>query len=322
MKETIIKCFKNLISLIIIVGLAFYLWKNWDTFYATVNASWYQILGLVFCIVMTWLINCLQSFLLYRHLGINVKFWENFIIQIAAMMGNYLPMRLGSLLRMRYFKKIYGLEYIKFVGVSGVRILIILLYCVVLSSIGLIGLKLPQYIFLWIPLGILNTLIVIVIGSRLIKLSYRLDLKNKFIKTKIYEFLTAFEIIRLRPILFCQISGLVIMQFVTLAYRLRISFDIINVELSPWVLLILAPATGLIQFLTLTPGNLGLREWLIGVLSHVSGYNFSSGIFAGSVDRAILMMCTIVLGSGPLVYVWNRATRHTSSKMNGNTAID
>ena len=310
MNEAIIKCFKNLISVFIIAGLAYYLWENWDTFYATFDASWSQIMGLVSCIIMTWLINCLQSFLLYRHAGINVKFWENFIIQIAAIMGNYLPMRLGSLIKMRYFKKVYGLEYIKFVGVAGTRILIILLYCTVLSSIGLIGLKLPQYVFLWILLGILNTLIVIVIGSRLIKLSYRLDLKNKFIKTKIYEFLTAFEIIRSRPILFCQMSGLVMMQFATLAYRLSISFDIINVELSPWVLLILAPTTSLIQFLILTPGNLGLREWVIGVLSYLSGYNFSSGIFAGSVDRAILMMCTFILGSGPLVYVWIRATRN------------
>jgi uncharacterized membrane protein YbhN (UPF0104 family) len=322
MNEAIIKWLKNLISLIIIAGLAYYLWENWDTFYATFNASWYQIMGLVSCIIMTWLINCLQSFLLYRHAGINIKFGENFIIQIAAMMGNYLPMRLGSLIKMRYFKKVYGLEYIKFVGVAGVRILIILLYCVVLSSIGLIGLKLPQYFLVWILLGIFNTLIIIVIGSSLIKLLYRLKLKNEFIKTKVHEFLTTFEIIRSRPILFCQMSGLVMMQFVTLAYRLSISFDIINVELSPWVLLIIAPTTSLIQFLSLTPGNLGLREWLIGVLAHVSGYNFSSGIFAGSVDRAILMLCTFIMGSGPLVYVWIRATRHTSSKMNGNTAID
>lgn len=310
MNEAIIKCFKNLISVFIIAGLAYYLWENWDTFYATFDASWSQIMGLVSCIIMTWLINCLQSFLLYRHAGINVKFWENFIIQIAAIMGNYLPMRLGSLIKMRYFKKVYGLEYIKFVGVAGIRILIILMYCTVLSSIGLIGLKLPQYVFVWILLGILNTIIFIVIGSKLIKLSYRLDLKNKFIKTKIYEFLTAFEIIRSRPILFCQMSGLVMMQFATLAYRLSISFDIINVELSPWVLLILAPTTSIIQFLILTPGNLGLREWLIGVISYISGYNFSSGIFAGSVDRAILMMCTFILGSGPLVYVWIRATRN------------
>ena len=310
MNEVIIKCFKNLISVFIIAGFAYYLWGNWDTFYATFDASWYQIMGLVSCILMTWLINCLQSFLLYRHAGINIKFWENFIIQIAAIMGNYLPMRLGSLIKMRYFKKVYGLEYLKFIGVAGIRILIILLYCTVLSSIGLIGLKLPQYVIVWILLGILNTLIVIVIGSRLIKRLYRLDLKNKFIKTKIYEFTTAFEIIRSRPILFCQMSGLVMMQFATLAYRLSISFDIINVELSPWVLLILAPTTSLIQFLILTPGNLGLREWLIGALSYLSGYNFSSGIFAGSVDRAILMMCTFILGSGPLVYVWIRATRN------------
>ena len=299
---------KNLISLSIIAGLAFYFWKNWDIFYAKFNASWHQILGLVFCIVMTWLINCLQSLLLYRHLGIKVAFWENFVVQIAAIIGNYLPMRFGTLLRMRYFKKVYGMEYIKFVGVSGVRILIILMYCVILSSIGLIGLKFPQYFYVWISLGVLYTLIVTFIGSRLLKLSFRLEPRNKFLKTKIYEFMAAFEIIESRHTLFWQMSGLVIIQFVLLAYRLSISFDIINVKLSVWVLVILAPTTSLIQFLILTPGNLGLREWLIGVLSHVSGYNFSSGIFAGSVDRAILMMCTIILGIGPLVYVWLKTT--------------
>lgn len=74
--------------------------------------------------------------------------------------------------------------------------------------------------------------------------------------------------------------------------------------------------TTLISFLSLTPGNLGLREWAIGIISFASGVDFHNGIFAGTLDRAILMAITFILGSGSLAYVWNRIET-AESNVNG-----
>lgn len=39
------------------------------------------------------------------------------------------------------------------------------------------------------------------------------------------------------------------------------------------------------------------------------GHFGSNGIFAETVDRAILMACTFIFGSGSLAYVWFRISR-------------
>lgn len=303
------KFVKNIVSLAIVAGLGYYLFRNWDTFQAAFDASWYHILGLVFCVLTTWLLNCLQSLLLLRQIGVMVGFWENMMLQLGMVLGNHLPMRLGSLIRMRYFKRVHGLEYMQFVGIAGVRSVVILLYSAILGSIGLIGLKLSEYSLIWALFGAILFVLLITLGSYLIKLFQERQPKNAFLRNRLSEFLTAFEIIQRRPILFWQISGLVLMQFATFCMRLSISFDAIHVDLSPWVLLIMAPTTTLISFLSLTPGNLGLREWMIGVISLASGNDFSSGIFAGTVDRAVLLACTFIFGPAPLVFIWIRTTR-------------
>ena len=99
------------------------------------------------------------------------------------------------------------------------------------------------------------------------------------------------------------------LQFVILGLRLRLSFAAVNVELTATVLLVLAPTITLISFLSLTPGNLGLREWAVGAITLALGLDFNSGIFAATVDRAVLLVSTFVLGPGPLAYVWHRTIR-------------
>jgi hypothetical protein len=95
-------------------------------------------------------------------------------------------------------------------------------------------------------------------------------------------------------------------QFTALSIRIFVSFDAIQVPLSPWVLLLLAPVVTLLSFLTVTPGNLALREWIIGFLSLAAGYPFDSGVFAGTLDRAVMMGCTFFFGVFPSAWVWLR----------------
>ena len=311
MNVTIKTFVRNFISVIIIAGLGYYLWTHWDIFYAALDASWHHILGLVLCIILTFMLNSCQVLLLFRKLGVKIGFWENVFVLIAMILGNHLPMRAGSLIRMRYFKKVHGLEYVKFTSTIAVRTLILLSTTGFLGCIGMIGLKLSGSPFNVVLLCILISMVVISLTVCLIPAPKIVKPKNVFLKVW-SDFLTGFDTIQSHPTLLLQIVGLVLMQFAVLAIRLYISFDAIQVELSPWIFLILAPMTSLISFLSLTPGNLGLREWAIGIISLASGVDFSSGIFAGTLDRAVLMACTFIFGSGSLVYVWIRIKNATS----------
>jgi uncharacterized membrane protein YbhN (UPF0104 family) len=322
LNEVVKRTFSGFFSILVIGGLGYYIWKNREAFHATLNASWYHIGGLTFFILMTWLINCLQSHLLLRNLGIKIGFRENLVLQMATILANNLPMRVGTILRMRYFNKLYGLAYSRFIGLTGVRVSLILFYSAVFSSIGLIGLNLSKYSWIWVILGSLVALIFVISGFGLITLIQRVEVKNQFIKKQISGFFAVFEMLKTRPTLFWQLSALILLHFVTLALRFGISFDCIHVKFSPWSLFILAPMTTLVSFVSITPGNLGLREWMIGFFSLASGIDFDSGIFAGTIDRAILMICTFLFGSIPLVYIWIKSMRPNSSPFPGDGPIE
>ena len=305
MSLTFKKVVRNLISIFIIAGLVYYVWKHWEIFNTTLDASWHHICGLVACIFIMWILNSIQVLLLLRQFGVKIGFWENMSLLIAMALGNYLPMRMGSLLRMQYLKQVHGLQYIKFGGIMAIRTLILFISTGILGCIGLVGLRLSGFPFNVYLLCVFISMVIISLGTCLIPVP-RAEKSDNFLLKLWSDLLSAFETIQSRPFLFCQVLGLILLQFTVLAIRLSITFDAIQVELSPWILLLLAPMTTLVSFLSLTPGSLGVREWAIGIISLASGIDFSSGIFAGTLDRAILMACTFIFGFASLAYVWFR----------------
>ena len=83
---------------------------------------------------------------------------------------------------------------------------------------------------------------------------------------------------------------------------------------SPWIFLLIAPLVSILGLLALLPGgNIGLREGIIGYVTMVSGYDFNSGFFGGTIDRAILLCLTFLFGTISVIYIWFRTKRVEST---------
>jgi uncharacterized protein (TIRG00374 family) len=296
---------RNIISIGFIVGLGYYLWKHWGVFYTAFDASWHHALSISVCMILSWMINSCQILLILKKMGFNIGFWENLYLFVAAALGNYLPMRMGTLLRARYLKKLHGVHYITFTGMVGIRTLIFLASTGILGCIGMAGLKLSGTKINLAFLTIFICMAVFSLGLCLMRKPKMNNAKNSYIKAW-SDFLTGFEAVWSSPIFLFQNIALVFLQYFLLAIRLFVVFDTFQIELSVWALIILAPTTTLITFVSLTPGSLGVREWAIGAISVLSGIDFQGGIFAGTIDRAVLMACTFIFGSFSLLYIWIR----------------
>ena len=72
------------------------------------------------------------------------------------------------------------------------------------------------------------------------------------------------------------------------------------------VVLLLAPLAALANFAALTPGALGLREAVMGYAMHAVGESFSSGIYLGTMDRAVLLALVTLTGGPSFLWVWSR----------------
>jgi uncharacterized membrane protein YbhN (UPF0104 family) len=320
MRRIIFASLRGLLSFALVAWLAYYLYTNWDLFSASADASRYQLAALTVCVLATWVINSLQVLLLLRMEQVRVGFWENLLVQTATLLGNYVPMRIGTILRFRYFKKVHGLEYTRLGGIAGLRLMLLVSCAGLLGLFGLPGLMMSGghqvNLLLW-PLFI--GMLCVPAATYLFAVR-RLRLPGGRAGKLLGRFLSGFVSIRQQPRIAAFVLILLLCQFVLLSVRLHISFEVMGIPLSPWALLLLAPTATLMAFLTLTPGNLGLREWIIGVISVAAGYQFDGAVFAGVVDRAVLMGVTLVFGAVGLSYLLLRLGRSSDSRQTAHDA--
>ena len=300
---------KHIISLVIIGGLIYFLYENWDSFKSIANVTWQHIVALVACILLTWIVNSVQLLYLFRMQNIKISFWENLIIQTATILANYLPMRIGTIIRFQYFKKVHGIEYSRFGGIVVLRTLILIFATGLFGMVGLLGLyidtKQLNFLFLF---SFILMLFLPMLAYFIPKPGLSDNPEKKLHKLR-KNLTLGFILIHSKHKLVVVIMLLLIIQFILLALRLYISFDVLQIELSIWLFLLLAPVSTLLAFITITPGNLGLREWIIGGVSVAAGYDFNNAIFAGSIDRVALISCTFLFGSFSAFYVWYKMNK-------------
>lgn len=291
-----------------------------ETIISILDISISGILLLVIGVILTLFVNSTQTFLLLRAEGKIIGYWENFMLLTASMMANYLPMKVGTIIRMRYLKAVYGLRYARFGSLMGIRVVILVYATGVLGIVGTVGLWISEY-FLSIELIVIfgSLLIISILATFVSKLKFK-NHKNFFLRTWT-DFSQGFELIKNNAFLTLQIIILTLLYFCILGFRIYLTFDMIHIQLSPWVLLVIAPVTALMTFLSITPGSMGIKEAVIGALAMATGYNFESGLFAGTFDRAIFLAVLFFLGTSGIIYVWIRLRRAEADKKENQTRV-
>ena len=263
-------------------------------------------------VLATWMVNSLQTLLPLRELGVRVGFWENLLLSVAAGFGNYLPMRAGTLLRMQYIKSVHGMAYLRYGGVLGARSLMLLWVAGAVGLSGALAMTLsrhpvPQQVFFLFG-GILAA------GVAPFVIPLRLLLPSRGLIGRVGAELSAgIRLVRQNRRMTAWYVGLVVVQFGILTARLAVAFDAIQQRPSAWIYCFLSPVATILSFINITPGNLGLREWAVGLLSAGMGIDYTAGIFAASVDRAVLVAMTFSAGALAMALVSMRLGRHADA---------
>jgi uncharacterized protein (TIRG00374 family) len=224
---------------------------------------------------------------------------------VAAMLGNYLPGKFGTLVRMTYFKKVYGLNFSQFGGIIGSRLLALFFQTAIWGILAILfqekSLTIDSKYLLFCFVSMLLISLVFYFMPK-----FQFKEESNRIKRSFNNFMQGFNELRNRKIVFLKIMVLIFIQLCIVAARLNIVFDIMNINVSVSNLLLMAPVTTLVSFVNITPGSLGIREWMLGVISVATGINFKVGIFACTIDSVILMLCTFLFGTIALTYVFFR----------------
>ena len=283
-----------------------FLWHNQPSLQAAKDISTSDTAALGMLIILGWLSTSSQNFVLFKLIKLRIGFFECFFLTLAATFGNYLPMRPGTLIRAHYMKNVHQLQYAEFASIFSVRFFLALL------ASGVCGLA----AMLSLTSSIQNSLPLLLVFLTMIcvpSLAYAWKqgganpepshpgFWNKYI--------ASIEMLKSRPSTTFICLALIILQLLFLSYRFEIAARVLGNDMGLAVVMILVSLANIANITAITPGGLGIRETLMGYATLVTGTNFTIGVMIGSVDRALLLIMTALLGGISFLRIWLNLNR-------------
>ncbi len=261
-----------------------------------------HVWGIVICVVLAAALNAMQMSLAFGAAKFTVGNLEIWILQNSITLLNYLPLRAGTAIRFVYLRRLHKIEFSRLAGIIAIRNVLL---CLAAGAFGLLGLGLAEGVsspWLWlIYLGMSGLMVAGYLCSRL-DVSFGVSRLGKIFEI----FMRGFGSLASHPILSLAIFVLIALQFSVLGGRLWLAFDAAGERVDLSTLLLLAPAATVLSIIAITPGNMGLREWIIGLLSAAMGNDLAFGMLAIALDRIVLILVTLALGLPSTWYVWKR----------------
>jgi hypothetical protein len=296
------------VTVVLILYVIWFLVDRREVFSQRFSGSVWHAVLIGLGVIATWMVNSVQTLLPLRELGVRVGFWENTLLTAAAGFGNYLPMRAGSVMRLHYIKALHGVGYLQYGGILGVRALLLLWGA---GAVGMFGCAVLFLSGRPVRLGVF-LLFGGILAAGVVPFALpfgRLLPSSGLLGRAAHELTRAIALMHQNRWMTWRYLGLVGIQFSILTGRLAVAFDAMRQWPTPWSYCLLSPIATILSFVNITPGNLGLREWVIGLVTSGTGIEYAVGIFAASVDRVVSIVLTFAFGGIASVLVAVRLAR-------------
>jgi uncharacterized membrane protein YbhN (UPF0104 family) len=238
-----------------------------------------------------------------RKLGVKEPFWEGFLLTGAGFLMNHLPFNAGMVMRAAVLKRDHALPYASYLALVMVNAL------VNVGMGGIVGLTCVAFSTTashatWPLAGVFLSLLVAALG--LVFLPTRLIPQAEgFVWGRLRTLGVGIGLVRGDSRNLALLAALALMKVMVAGVRMIICFAALNTELSPLAAALLSSTTIVFSLVNVTPGNLGLREVAMAGVSTLLGSSYEVGIAAASIDRAVLLVYTVVSGL-PGVYSLRR----------------
>lgn len=294
------KKYQYIVLLAIVLVGAWYGYSHRELFANLGKVSVLSLILLTFLASVTqWLIGYQFKYLM-RIFGVDLDFREWFGLSACNTMFNYyLPARGGIAVRAFYLKKKHDFSYSHYTS------LITGAYAIsfVLSAGAGLGLTLLH----GLVHGTFHRTLVVIFGSLLLLtvvgaalLSVLLRGRNRLgneriirILRSVKEGLALFRENRRSTACYALLHLLAIL---VTGIRLSVAFYAIGIDARPMQVLIISALVSFSMFLSLTPGNLGIREGVVSFAAYLFGISAARATLAAFVDRGMMVIVAFSFG--------------------------
>lgn len=272
-----------LLTVIIVVILVYYQ----DMTDTVLMIGAYDLLALGILTYATVIISAYVFSVLLKTQNIGLNFRENIHLSVLTQALNYLgPLRAGMIARAFYLKRKYDLPYGKYTSVA-----------VVSAAISIMILSIISLIMLIFYAGIVSSPFTVAICGLLILVVTLFWLANHEAPRllnqwgKIGEYILSVRegIVTIPGFQYNLIleMGFILLQLVVSAYIYMYAFEILGTPMTFTSALLIGVLTSISNLVSLTPGNIGIQEFVIATISEILGSGFVTGAAVATILRTI-----------------------------------
>ena len=300
-----VKWLKNILAVIIVAFLIWYLAKHWDNLRELLKLSTSELAIIYFITSLSSINAGYTNKYLLKALDVKTPFWDMVLLQNATYLLSYVPMKFSTFFRANYLKHHYGLSYARF-GTFFVYLALLLMLTA--TTVGLVILvtvyNLAGYEMKVLAAGFLAVLLV---SLSFAFVPLPIPTGTSRLSINIRNFLTArHQLTQNKPtLLVC--TALLTVNFVLSSTRLGIIYNAMGQHIHPAGFLVLGALGYFTMFINITPGSLGMRELVLGAAATILGVPLGVGVLAAMIDRAIALSYSFVIGGLCATSLWHKS---------------
>ena len=227
----------------------------------------------------------------FSGLGVRASTTDWFRLVTVTSFTNYLPLSAGLFAKAVFLNRVHALPFGHF-AVGQTTLLVLIVATNGLVGVGLVALRFPDELAGVVGLGFG----VMVAAGGLLVLPHRL---RELLSARWFPFAANVgpEARRNWPaVALCQLG----MLFAA-ALGLKLCFAMGESNVGLEACLLFTAAAVLTRFVTIVPGALGIREFVIGGLAVLTGFDLRDAIVAATVARLAEILVVFVLGG---IFTW------------------
>lgn len=306
---------KTLVStalFLVLVGLlVWYVHTHWDEMSRLLSLSPLTVAELLALGLCSLVINCLYHLAILRTYGLKLTLtdWMG-VVCVSNSIAFVLPMRADLLFSAAYYKRVKGLAYTRSIAMGAGNIVFGVGFSLVQIFIALLCMGLIDG--LWPPLlwGLLAA------GSACLGVFLFLSLRAESgLRARLEKHRLVADVIRgfnallrnrrlLWDLLWCLMAG-----NLTHLLTSMVCFQAVGMPVTLYEALFFSSVGWLAGIVAIVPGNLGLKESVMGVATLAVGALFSEGVAVSLLDRATMMVVYLFMGAVFALPVWRRFNR-------------
>jgi uncharacterized membrane protein YbhN (UPF0104 family) len=229
-----------------------------------------------------------------KRLDVREPFGEGFLLTGAGFLLNHLPFNAGLVMRATVLKRDHALPYASYLALVMVNALVNVAMAAVmgLACVAFAGSSSSARV----PLAAIFFAILAGAVALAFVPTEWVPARSGFVWNRLRVLGSGIRLVRGNAANLGLLAVLAFTKVAVAAVRMWICFGALSERLSPFAAALLSSTSIVFSLVNVTPGNLGLREVAMAAVSTLIGTSYEVGMAAASIDRAVLLVYTVVSG--------------------------